>query len=347
MAFIDDAVRSDLSQQLALIATWVAETGLDANEPREFQEAWRVLESLGVRLPIVRDLGRLGAPSSRNIVRRVALTSGKIGVLKVYGRPEPGEIEVLRLWAGEGIPCPAIVAAGQDGAGFVLMLEVPGKPLAQVAPTRQARARHTGAAVATFASAHVSAAQVTALGTVGDNVFPNLLWAASTSLPTNGFSVHPRWQSVFRALTAQNPVVVHGDPAAGNLIVTPQDTLCLIDPSGCVGPREFDAARWIARLHLPDMTDALIETACHVDPSLDPSLLRGWLGLEFLLEAGVCLIPTTPRNTLLDPVLARSDAAARQAEAAPLHAAAEHFLHQFRLPTRSGTNRPQIADRAI
>jgi aminoglycoside phosphotransferase (APT) family kinase protein len=82
-------------------------------------------------------------------------------------------------------------------------------------------------------------------------------------------------------------VHLHGDLFSGNVAFDARDGgLRVIDSCAYLGPPEFDAARWCARVGRAGAVQRLAEGWAEVE-RLDGPLLQRLLGLELLMEAGV------------------------------------------------------------
>lgn len=237
------------------------------------------VDALGME--VVRPL--FGAPSSPNILREVRDATGRRAVLKLIGSDARGEVATLEAWTTAGVPCPLLLHAGYgryvEGVTHLLLDWVDGDPL----PHREMPGA-TSEAVALFGRGHLPPpAGTTPLAQFLQRRF-------ETSLTACRLAGLPVMSTMERALDAavDRAVLLHGDAVGFNLLHRSGD-LVMLDPAGVQGPREHDAATWVARALVvpgPAALPELIETALAADRSLDKATFHHWLGVELIIEAG-------------------------------------------------------------
>jgi hypothetical protein len=284
---------ADLAAQSAALDRRVADSGLYTHEPAEFRVAVAAYGVLWDRLGIREDAGTVTTPESRNVVRRVRLASGDEAVLKIMGNVrEPGEGEVLGAWHAAGLPCVepldwGYVRAGGATAGYVLtrFVDAPafprsfeGRPLAE----RVAAAARLAEFVRQF---HAARIRVTRTRTWEDRLRLHLRWTLPPLL-AHGVEPPAGWERRLAALSAQGRVIVHGDPAGGNVLVG-ESGLLLLDPPGALQALpEADVAQICSQVGGAEHVEAVIAAVCERDARLDPDAVCALAGLNFLIWAG-------------------------------------------------------------
>ena len=214
-------------------------------------------------------------------------------VLKAYGRPRPGEVHLERLWGRRGVPTVDILDADSTPDTWMLMRRLPLAPLT-TEPLRGALLPELTDGVARLVVAAHSVADLSPeadalrLGyRLSGPAVQKHLEAVSRSLVGHGYRLPAISEQLIRAHAgAAHPL--HGDLGLGNVVRDARDgQLRLLDASAYVGPREFDAARWAARLGGAEYGEALLERWLSIESGLDRDRARLLLGGEMLMEAGV------------------------------------------------------------
>lgn len=215
-------------------------------------------------------------------------------VLKVYGRRRPGEALTQRAWRARGVPTVEVQLSGDEPTSWLVMTPLPSTVVA-IADVDTCDVSATLAAE--MAVAHLIGLEVlretpaptrSSLVTLA-RALELHLGAVEVALRGHGYRPLPRWRDHCAELTrVPSPTLLHGDLAAANLLRDVGDgRIVVLDSCGYVGPAEFDAARWAARVGGPDRCHQVLEAWLAVGESLDEELCLGLLGLELFMEAGV------------------------------------------------------------
>ncbi|MFI5955723.1 phosphotransferase [Cryptosporangium sp. NPDC051539] len=218
-------------------------------------------------------------------------------VLKIYGDAPRGEGPLLTEWRRSGIPTPRLIHGELGGCSWLLLEYV---RMAPVTPDL----RLTDQLASWGAVMHRRSPAVAAtLRPLAATMLPRWQLAAHR-LRSLGHRVPAHWAELAeQAYTAGDAVPLHGDLAAANLGLT-SDGVVLFDASALAGPREFDAARWCARLarHGPDPERALRRMAA-LEPEFDLGIGVDLLAVESVLEAGSLATAADPRPDVMAQLL--------------------------------------------
>lgn len=224
-------------------------------------------------------------------------------VLKVYGRRRPHEAAVQTWWRQHGVSTVPVLAYGDHPVSWLLMTRVQRlnteqndalqltRDLASV--MAQAHAAPRRPALPDFTLAHGVARHL--------RVVSQIATEHGYSIPDGCFDIA---EQLYRSGL---PVTLHGDLASANLLQGNDGRICVIDTCGYLGPPEFDAARWCARIggsrNAESLLDLWIEAApaapgpsTGARPALDRVLARRLLGAELVMEAGVREIVKVERS---------------------------------------------------
>ena len=294
-----------LAAQRAAVADRVRATGMDADQLDEIDLVRDVMPEVLERIGEPRVVRSLANPDSKRATFMVEWGGGQRGILKVAGCDESAEGETLSQWELHGVPAVRQLHRGNvRGATYLVTEFTPAPALRDVFEQRLARevqARRESVVpmpgcdalsvtlaeiIAVLAQAHISPQRMPfapplterlrapirevtrGLGPVGKQ------WARNLNA-----SMEELWQQ-------SDLVVLHGDPWVGNLLHGAQGAV-LLDPVGCIGPAEYDAAQAVAQITPPPRYAEMIKLACRVDSSLDPQKLSQWLGVYVSIEAGL------------------------------------------------------------
>ncbi|GGP12776.1 hypothetical protein GCM10012278_61930 [Nonomuraea glycinis] len=134
---------------------------------------------------------------------------------------------------------------------------------------------------------HESAASITdVLRPLGDTILPR--WeACASALRATGRAAPQAWHTAAEFhYRSDRPAPLHGDLSFANLARRPDGTLIMFDASALLGPKEFDAARWSARLAIAGMSPLDVFARWCSTEAIDASTAYELLGVECVLEAG-------------------------------------------------------------
>lgn len=285
-----------IDEQIDLVDRRVgAAHDLYAAERQEIRRAASQVQSLRAALGLGRFLGTVGPQSGKPQLRFLFESgSGREVVLKVYGRRRRGEAEVQHSWRRGGVRVVEVLAFGDDPISWLLMPRLQLAPLCDGDLTGRRQVDLTTELATVVTLAHrVDVAEPIRGSSTGFQLLTDALifhlGVVLTALRRAGYAVRTDWREKTRLLTtSHNATLLHGDLAAGNVVRDATDQgLRLLDTCGYIGPREFDAARWAARLGGPGRADLLLQTWLAVESDLDRELAHRLLGLELLMEAGV------------------------------------------------------------
>lgn len=277
-----DAVR----EQLATVARRAGGRSY-AHEPEEVRRAWATLHTLRERLRLetfVRSLNvRRGKPQLLLVFDRAI---GDRVVIKIYGRRRPNESVVQGAWADHGVAVVPVLASGDEPTSWLLMPYVDGAPVSLPEPDSAAAHELTRKVAAEIGHAHTIDAPVVDRSPLGERL--RLHYDATMgSLVRHGYRIPENWWELCAAEFDGAPaVLLHGDAAPANLL-RGSAGLVLVDTCGYLGPAEFDAARWCARVGGWARAERLLSDWLSVETGVDPDRARRLLGCELLMEAGV------------------------------------------------------------
>lgn len=333
---LEGRVEEDIEAQRTALCRRVNESGLYLNEIEEFDMAVQAYGQVISKLGIVEDIRSLTTPESRNLVRHVRLRDGSLAVLKVIGSTrEPGEGELLAAWHRAGLPTVAPISWGYirvivsdvgRTATYVLTRFVESRPLAKP-NTRAQREERVAQFVSLVRPFHDPRIQVSRARRWSDRVRQHLRWTLPL-LRDHGLAEPDQWPDKLDRLSQEGRLVIHGDPAGGNVLDT-GDGLLLIDPPGAlIALPEADIAQICSQVGEVEATAEMIELASRHDPALDPSAIAGFAGLNFLIWGGYLLAQHA------NPDARRSGTtteAARQ-DAERYLALARQLCREYRLP---------------
>lgn len=292
-------VQVALRRQARLLDARVAASGLYRHEPAELRTAIDVYARLWDELGVTADFGSLTTDESRNVVRRVRLADGGDAVLKVSGHVrEPGEGDVLAAWHARVLPCVEplewgyLRAVGGSPATYLLTRLCDGTPLPSPQPSASLRARQAVAErlTAFIEPFHRSGARVPRTRSWSDRLSLHLHWTLPL-VHQRGLPLPPDWDAVLELLSSQGDVVVHGDPAGGNVIVDGGGAMLLLDPPGALRALpEADVGQICSQVGGVQHVEAVVDAACDAHRRLDPAAVAAFAGLNFLTWAGYFLV---------------------------------------------------------
>lgn len=335
--------------QFAALRRRVNASGLYLHEIEEFGIAREAWARVSVRLEVVVDLGSITTPESRNIVHKVCLRDGTIGVLKVAGNArEPGEGEVLEAWRALGLPCVRPMAWGYERVevdrewrvASWLLTEFMPLPTMRVGDEIDALARKSSvcALVAFIRQFHFSAARATSVRTWWDRTNVHLRWVMPL-IRDAGLIEPDDWERKLKAASRRGSALVHGDPAGSNVLVTPTNSFVLLDPPGAlVGPREADAGQIASHMACAGSRDAeekgadtliLVDEAARADRSLNPATIGLFAGINLMIWSGYFLVSHYNVNVLSTAQDPDSERSARLRSAHVYLAVARQLVSEF------------------
>ena len=242
------------------------------------------------------------------------LTVAGTVVLKVYGRPRPGEAALQAHWYARGLPTPAVLDFADEPVSWLLMAYQPSAPVSvgSAAGVLELTRELASIMVRVHAEGVVAVPGARPL-TAG--VLPHLE-AVTESLSRHGYPLPRGWRQGARAAYgAGTPVTLHGDLFPGNLLGTASG-LQLVDACGYLGDPGFDAARWAVRVGTGTcQPEAVLDAWLAVAGEQDRAVARRMLAVESLMQAGVREIMKDERGEPAeaeDPETVRLLAAAEQ-----------------------------------
>lgn len=290
----DRALQLAITEQVELVDRRVSQAqDLYAKERDDIRLAAAQLEPLQAALNLGSFLGTVGPASGKPQLRLLFDSPRGPVVLKIYGRRRPGEALVQQLWHRAGVRVVNVLAAGDDPTSWLLMPQLMLSPLVDGSFTEHQRITLTRELAGVLAAAHSAGADLAPrnlpdLQLLPDAI-PHHLGVVLTALDRAGYRVRPDWKQKTGLLVSRRaPTLLHGDLAVGNVVRDAADGgLRLLDTCGYIGPGEFDAARWAARIGSAAQAELLLDTWLSVEKGLDPDLAHQLLGLELLMEAGV------------------------------------------------------------
>ena len=291
-------VEQALNLQAHLLAERVQHSGMYLHEPREFDVARRIYPVIARRLGVIEDLGTLTTPESRNIVRKVRLSDGSFGVLKVKGNArELGEGEVLESWHTRGLPCVEPLswgyqqaeASGSKTTTTYLLTRYLEYPSLSTPTDLESKRQPVRNLVRFMRQFHLSGAGTSASRTWEQAMSLHLYWTLP-HLRSHGFPEPADWSKKLHRLSEDGQVLLHGDPAGRNVLVQPSGNLCLLDPAGARrGMREADVGQICSQVGGIDHVEEAIQEAWNEDPTLHPGAISCFAGINFLNASGYLL----------------------------------------------------------
>jgi hypothetical protein len=288
------------------------------------------------RLGVVEDIRNLTTPESRNLVRHVRLKDGNSAVLKIIGNTrEPGEGELLAAWHRAGLPTVEPISWGYvrvivsdigRTATYILTRFVESKRLPQPRTLAQRKEQVTQL-VSLVRPFHDPQIQVSRARRWSDRIHQHLRWTLPL-VRQHGLAEPDQWADKLDRLSEDGRLVVHGDPAGGNVLDS-VDGLLLIDPPGAlIALPEADIAQICSQAGGVEAVAEMIELASSHDPTLDPSAIAGFAGLNFLVWGGYLL----GQHPNPDARNSEQNAEATRQDAERYLAVARQLLHEYRLP---------------
>jgi hypothetical protein len=268
------------------------------HEPEEFEVARSAYRQLIVKLDIAADLGSLTTAESRNLVRKVELRDGHSAVLKVCGNTrEPGEGDVLAAWYELGLPCVEPLAWGYEPvksgvagtASYLLTSHVDAPSLAGARRSSLADKAALALRLVDFVGPfHSSNARVPVARSWERRLDLHLRWTLP-ALRNAGLEEPHRWNDHLRQVGELGNTTIHGDPAGGNVLDTP-DGLLLLDPPGALrAVPEADIAQICCQSAGPDDVEAVLDQVLAHHPRFNPDIARFLAGMNLLVVAGYVL----------------------------------------------------------
>lgn len=316
MDMLPDGLERDIDAQRDALERRVRASDLYTHEPEEFAVAHTAYRRIYRRLEVAEDLGSMTTPESRNLVRKVRLNGGALGVLKIVGNTrEPGEGEVLDAWRRHGLPCAQplqwgyerVSASRPKTATYLLTTFIAHRPLQQ-AVTPIARAAHVAKLVEFVRPFHMSGAMVSHARPWDARLGLHLRWTLPLVRRHRLGEPHD-WAAKLHALSRAGHVIVHGDPAGSNVLEGPGGELTLLDPPGAlIAMREADVGQICSQVGQVEHVDEMIDVACQTDPTLNPDAVACFAGLNLLCWSGYFLAGHTHPD-MTDAVDADSEAA--------------------------------------
>jgi|GEM_PF-2685255 len=222
--------------------------------------------------------------------------TGERLVLKVYGKSRPGEAFVQTAWRRHRIRVVDVLDAGDDPASWLVMRPIEAIPVAPGGRIAGSQLSVTAELAAILAPAHAVGTQLLSHDEVPlsklqrlETAIKHHLLIAVRALERHGYAIRRDWLAPAIRLHASEPVtLLHGDLVVGNVVRDAADgQLLLLDSRGYIGPAEFDAARWAARVGGATESLSALSTWLDVEPNLNARLAHTLLALELLMEAGV------------------------------------------------------------
>ena len=329
-------MREDIEAQRIALCSRIKDSGLYLNEIEEFDVAVKAYAEMANRLGIVEDIRNLTTPESRNLVRHVRLKDGRSAVLKIIGNTrEPGEGELLAAWHRAGLPTVEPISWGHvrvvvSGTGrtatYILTKFVESKRLPQARTLAQRKERVTQL-VSLVRPFHDPRIQVSRARRWSDRIRQHLQWTLPL-VRQHGLPEPDQWADKLDRLSEDGRLVVHGDPASGNVLDT-ADGLLLIDPPGAlIALPEADIAQICSQVGGVEATAEMIELVSSHDPTLDPSAIAGFAGLNFFVWGGYFLA----QHPNPDARHSEQTAEATLRDAERYLALARQFIREYRLP---------------
>lgn len=290
-------IGDDIEAQRIALRRRVEESGLYLNEIDEFDVAVKAYGQIAHRLGVVQDMGNLTTPESRNLVRHVCLKDGSLAVLKITGNTrEPGEGEVLAAWHRAGLPTVTPISWGYArvkvsdvgrAATYVLTRFVESRrlPEPRTLAQREERVIRLVSLVRPF---HDPKIQVSRARRWSDRMRQHLRWTLPL-VRQYGLAEPERWTDKLDRLSEDGCLVVHGDPAGGNVLDTVSGYLLIDPPGALIALPEADIAQICSQVGGVEATTEMIDLVSNHDPTLDPSAIAGFAGINFLVWGGYLL----------------------------------------------------------
>lgn len=329
-------IGEDIAAQRIALCRRIKDSGLYLNEVEEFDVAVKAYGEIADRLGIVEDIRNLTTPESRNLVRHVRLKDGSLAVLKVIGNTrEPGEGELLAAWHRAGLPTVEPISWGYvrvvvsdmgRTAAYVLSRFVESRPLPEPRTLDQRKDRVTQL-VSLVRPFHDPQIQVSRARRWSDRIRQHLRWTLPL-VRQHGLAEPDQWADKLDRLSDDGRLVVHGDPAGGNVLAS-VDRLLLIDPPGAlIALPEADIAQICSQVGGVEAVAEMIELVSNHDPTLDPSAIAGFAGLNFLVWGGYFLA----QHPNPDARRGEQAAEATRQDAERYLALARQLIREYRLP---------------
>jgi hypothetical protein len=329
-------IGDDIEAQRIALRRRVKESGLYLNEIEEFDVAVMAYGQIAHRLGVVQDIRNLATPESRNLVRHVRLKDGSLAVLKITGNTrEPGEGELLAAWHRAGLPTVTPISWGYvrvmasnvgRTATYVLtrFAESRRLPEPRTLAQREERVIQLVSLVRPF---HDPKIQVSRARRWSDRVRQHLRWTLPL-VQQCGMAEPEQWTDKLGRLSEDGRLVVHGDPAGGNVLDS-IGRLLLIDPPGAlIALPEADIAQICSQVGGVEAAAEMIELVSDHDPTLDPSAIAGFAGLNFLVWGGYLLA----QHPNPDARHSEPTTEAMREDAERYLALARQLLGEYRLP---------------
>lgn len=334
---LSPVTEADLARQRRMLNTRVTDSGLYTHEPAEFETAIRAYRRIVDRLAIKSDVKSLATPESRNIVRLVTMADGSVAVLKVMGHGrEPCEGEVLNGWRQHGLPCANPLEWGYERllgqrtghiAFFILTAYIEGQPLAHKASdSLEEKERQLEELVEFIQPFHSAAISVPAGRSWSDRMWLHLKWTVPL-ITAAGFREPEGWREKLQILSDRGRIVIHGDPAGGNVLRTPSGLILLDPPGSLIASREADVAQICSQVGGAVLAPQMIAKACDLDPTLHPEALACLAGINILVWAGYLLVGHDNPDVAKDR---RADHDSQMAEGARYLALAAELIECFK-----------------
>jgi Ser/Thr protein kinase RdoA (MazF antagonist) len=334
---LSPGTEAELAQQSRMLNARVTDSGLYSHEPVEFEAAIHAYRHLVDRLAIESDVKSLATPESRNIVRLVTRADGSAVVLKVMGHGrEPGEGEVLHGWRQHGLPCANPLEWGYERlpgrgigriASFILTTYIEGEPLIhKTSDSVEEKERQLEELVEFIQPFHSVAMNVPTGRSWSDRMWLHLKWTMPL-ITAAGFREPEGWREKLQILSDRGRIVIHGDPAGGNVLRTPSGLILLDPPGALIASREADVAQICSQVGGAALAQRMIAKACDLDPTLHPEALACLAGINILVWAGYLLVGHDNPDILKDR---RADHDSQMAEGARYLALATEMIECFR-----------------
>jgi Phosphotransferase enzyme family len=329
-------IGDDIEAQRIALCRRIEESGLYQNEIEEFDVAVKAYGQIARRLGIVQDIRNITTPESRNLVRHVRMEDGSLAVMKITGNTrEPGEGELLAAWYRAGLPTVkpiswgyvrVVVANVGRTATYVLTRFVDARRLPEPRTLAQ-REELVTQLVSLVRPFHDPKIQVSRARRWSDRIRQHLRWTLPL-VRQYGLAEPEQWTDKLDRLSEDGRLVVHGDPASGNVLDTVSGLLLIDPPGALIALPEADIAQICSQVGGVEAAAEMIELASDHDPTLDPSAIAGFAGLNFLVWGGYLLAQhPNPDANHSEPTAE----AARQ-DAQRYLALARQLLHEYRLP---------------
>jgi streptomycin 6-kinase len=137
-----------------------------------------------------------------------------------------------------------------------------------------------------------------------------------------------QWADKLDRLSQDGHLIVHGDPASGNVLDSDRGLLLIDPPGALIALPEADIAQICCQVGGVEATAELIELVSNHHPTLDPSAIAGFAGLNFLVWGGYLLAQHANPDARHGELTAE---AARQ-DAERYLALSRKLIQEYRLP---------------